>query len=101
MSAVLQSAMELATRDARTLARIANSLKNEKRVKVLKELTGGPKSLSELFEKLSTEIKYNDSLYRYLEDMVETGLVNKKYDVKRKRILYELKVDQITIDFRW
>jgi DNA-binding transcriptional ArsR family regulator len=92
--------MNLSTRDPKPLVRIASSLKNERRVKVLRELAGGQKSLSELFGKLSTEIKYNDSLYRYLEDMVETGLVDKKYDVKRKRIFYELKVDQVTIDFR-
>jgi hypothetical protein len=92
--------MDLTTRDVKSLVKIASGLRTERRVKVLRELTGGSKSLSELFVKLANEIRYKDSLYRYLEEMVDIGLVDKKYDIRRKRLLYELKVDHITIDFR-
>jgi DNA-binding transcriptional ArsR family regulator len=92
--------MDLSTRDAKSLVKIASGLRNERRVRILRELIGGPKSLSELFVRLANEIRYKDSLYRYLEEMVDIGLVDKKYDIRRKRLLYELKVDHITIDFR-
>ncbi len=68
------------------LSTVANALANEHRVDVLHLLLSEPKTVTEThdqFVEKYDEEKHRETIYRYLETLVDAGLVEKEYRSNR------------------
>ena len=53
----------------------------------------------EEFKKKYKIKKYRETLYRLLEQMVKSNLLEKEYEKESKKLVYYLKIDKIELDF--
>ena len=82
---------------------IYNLLSSKLRIMICLTLNKDELSLSEIMEyiKKSYKIKKSkEAIYRALENMVNSNLVEKKYDQNSKKLKYSLKVTKLEIDFK-
>ena len=82
---------------------IGKALSNRTRTQLLFLLTDGPKSTSSLHEEYLKEFdeeRHRESIYRELEKLVDSGIVNKQYDDELKQFLYSLDFDSLIVDFK-
>lgn len=80
--------------------KVIHALNSDTRRKILKILSDGPKNTSEVYSELSkigAGPKYRESVYRSLEILVDSGLVQKIYHPD-KGICYDFSVVKIEID---
>lgn len=78
-------------------------LSSKVRIEILNILASKSGSVKDILKELQTRsilIKYRESVYRDLEKLVGTGLVEKYYDNKDKGIRYRLLITKIQVDFR-
>jgi len=90
--------MYLDTMEVELLGKI---LKNELRRKVIKILLGKSLTAEEAFEEIKksdVDIKYRQTVYRALEDLLELGIVKKEYE-RGSGLVYSIKTDEVRIDF--
>jgi len=61
-----------------------------------------PKTSSEIFEEVKEEasVKTREAVYRALERMKESGLVEKKYDSQNNKMLYSKPFSKLAVDLR-
>jgi Fe2+ or Zn2+ uptake regulation protein len=85
----------------REISQWLKNIKSPVKLGIIKTLCEDELSLNELFEKVSPifEIKYPQTIYNYLEDMIKIGLIKKFYDNNEKLIKYKSKVKRLSIDF--
>jgi len=80
---------------------IIRALNNPMRRIILRTICENPYSINDLEEKLDAEnvdYKSRDSLYKQAELLVDAGLLEKFYDIKKKAITYNNPVTQVMID---
>lgn len=76
------------------------ALNSELRREILKIISKEPMTVIQVLEELRKrkfEVKYRESVYRALEKLVDSELVEKCY-VKEKGLCYKLKVKTLRID---
>ena len=81
---------------------MARALRSEVRVRLLKILSEGELSAIDAFRKYNEhfERKHRESIYRDLELLVACEMLKKKYDEKRKEIVYTLITPELKVNFR-
>lgn len=79
---------------------ILKGLNSETRLLIINSLKDCPKSAIEVFNDISVRagIKNRETVYRALEKLVEIKIVEKKYDLFKKKYVYKLKNDTITLN---
>jgi len=80
---------------------IAGAVNSEIRLRILETLCLGPKNLKEVIQTLETKgykMKYRETAFRSLEKLADAGLVEKTYQ-RRKGVIYNLKKNQVVINF--
>ena len=80
---------------------IAGAVNSELRLRILETLCSGPKNLKEVVQTLETKgykTKYRETAFRSLEKLADAGLVEKTYQ-RRKGVIYNLKKNQVVINF--
>ena len=84
------------------LNNFAAALRSRDRLAILQLIGSEELSAIEVHRKYSSKNpstgKHRESIYRDLEMLVEVGLLEKKYDVKRKQITYSLKTKTVEIE---
>jgi len=84
------------------VTQIGNILRSRTRVNILRIL--GEKSLRavDVYKEYKTtfkkEAKHREFIYKELERLVESGILDKKYDREIKGITYNMKVKKITVN---
>ena len=77
-----------------------SALNSELRREILKIISKEPMPVIQVLEELKKrkfDVKYRESVYRALEKLVDSGLVEKCY-IKNKGLCYKLKVKIVKID---
>ena len=79
---------------------IAKALSSETRLNLIRVIGNNTFSLSEIEErfKLLSSSLYRESIYRALEKLVETGILRKYFDAFRKKQVYAIEQNQITLN---
>lgn len=80
---------------------IARAVNSELRLRALETLCSGPKNLKEIVSALESKgykIRYRETAFRSLEKLADAGLVEKTYQ-RRKGVVYNLKKNQVVINF--
>lgn len=85
-------------REKERIIQVAKALANPARLRILEALSKGPLSGADIHRTMASSIYY-DSTYRHLELLVDSGLALKHYDQKKKRLMYSLAANQLTIIF--
>jgi Fe2+ or Zn2+ uptake regulation protein len=83
------------------LTSIGGALSNETRVKILNLISAEDKSsiaTHEEYKKRFSDSKHRETIYRELENLVESGLVEKYYDDQEQQLKYSLSHEKILID---
>lgn len=75
--------------DFTSLCPVFKSLSSRKRMDIVSVLAKGSRTLGDVVLFLGGN-DYPDAIYRHLEILVAAGLVTKKYDNGRKRVMYSL-----------
>lgn len=78
---------------------ILKGLNSKTRLLIIDALKDGPKPAIGVFNDISPEtgIKNRETIYRALEKLVEIKILEKKYDLFRKKFMYRIKNDTITL----
>jgi len=79
------------------------ALANDMRMQLLQTLSGEPLPASRVFAEtkmMGSDVRYRETVYKGLETLVSAGLVDKKYDKKKKIIVYSLVGETLSIDLR-
>jgi len=79
---------------------VISALNSELRREILKIISKEPMPVIQVLEELKKrkfDVKYRESVYRALEKLVDSGLVEKCY-IKNKGLCYKLKVKIVKID---
>jgi len=79
---------------------VISALNSELRREILKIISKEPMRVIQVLEELKKrriDVKYRESVYRALEKLVDSGLVEKCY-IKDKGLCYKLKVKIVKID---
>ena len=82
------------------IAKIISALDNDLRREILKVLAEKPYTVLEVLNRLKRkgfEVKYRETVYRALEKLVDSELVEKSY-VKEKGLCYKLCLTHLTIE---
>jgi Fe2+ or Zn2+ uptake regulation protein len=77
-----------------------SALNSKLRREILKVISKEPMTVIQVLEELKKkgfEVKYRESVYRALEKLVDSELVEKCY-IKEKGLCYKLKAKLITVD---
>ncbi|MBC7092271.1 MAG: helix-turn-helix transcriptional regulator [Nitrososphaeria archaeon] len=85
----------------RKIYKISRALSSETRLKILKIIGSSSLTLSEITEKFNNSYHthmYKESIYRELEQMVNAGILRKKYYQKDKKLKYEIAKKEIIIN---
>lgn len=80
---------------------VAHALSSETRVRLLALLHQQPMTSSDAFDVYQATFdspKYRESIYRELENLVEAGLVEKRYESGEKRLMYVVEQDIVCFD---
>jgi Fe2+ or Zn2+ uptake regulation protein len=80
--------------------KVISALNSELRREILKIISKEPMPVVQVLEELKKrkyDVKYRESVYRALEKLVDSGLVEKCY-IKNKGLCYKLKVKIVKID---
>lgn len=81
--------------------KIISALDSEIRQEIVKILGRGPGTVAEIFQEIKkngkVSVMYRESIYRALEKLVSSDLVEKYYD-KEKGICYKLSKRKIKLD---
>jgi len=80
--------------------KVISALNSELRREILKIISKEPMPVIQVLEELKKrkfDVKYRESVYRALEKLVDSGLVEKCY-IKNKGLCYKLKVKIVKID---
>lgn len=80
---------------------VAHALSSETRVRLLALLHEKKLTSSEAFELYNENYdspKRRESVYRELENLVDAGLVEKKYQSSSKKLMYAVKADTVCFD---
>lgn len=79
---------------------VLKGLSSETRLVIINSLRDNPKPAIEIFNNISPKIgiKNRETIYRALEKLVEIKILEKKYDLYKKRYLYKIKNDTITLN---
>jgi len=56
--------------------------------------------ITKLYEQNYGFKKYRETIFRALDSMLKSNLIEKLYDVNKKKILYSLRISNISIDFK-
>jgi Fe2+ or Zn2+ uptake regulation protein len=82
------------------IVKVCNGLSSIKRLKIVKVLSDGDHTATEVFRKLSQHYSkvHRETIYRDLEVLLESGLVKKSYDTTTKKLTYHLATRKIIID---
>jgi len=82
------------------LSKVISALNSKLRRDILKVLVDNPSTVGEVLDNLRNRgfnVKYRETVYRALEKLVDSGLVQKFYDGE-KGICYRLSIRQIKIE---
>lgn len=79
------------------LSKIANVLSSETNREIIKILRQKPMTNMEIYTRMKTKIVCRESIFKALKKLVNTGLVEKFYD-KKKRVRYRLFHSKYIID---
>lgn len=79
---------------------VLKGLSSETRLVIIDNLKANPKSAIEIFTDISPKIgiKNRETIYRALEKLVEIKILEKKYDFYKKKFVYKIKNDTITLN---
>lgn len=68
--------------------------------RVILSVLDKPKTSTEIFEAIKdiAKVKNRESVYKALEKLKETGIIEKKYDDQMKNIIYIRRFNEIRID---
>jgi Fe2+ or Zn2+ uptake regulation protein len=80
--------------------KVVSALNSELRREILKIISREPMTVIQVLEELRKrkfEVKYRESVYRALEKLFNSGLVEKCY-IKERGLCYKLKASLIIID---
>ena len=83
------------------ISKVIKALNSDTRRKILKILSDGSKNTAEVYSELSkigSGLRYRESVYRALEILVDSDIVQKIYH-SDKGICYDLSIVKIEIDF--
>ena len=78
---------------------VLKGLSSDTRLLIIDSLKNGPKSAIQVFNDISDNagIKNRETIYRALERLVDIQILEKKYDLNTKKILYSIKNNTITL----
>jgi len=82
---------------------VAKALSSQTRIKLLKILNNKQMSSMAIFTEYNiknNDNKHRESIYRSLEILVKAGILDKKYDVQSKEILYQIKINEVKINLK-
>ena len=79
---------------------VLKGLSSDTRLLIIESLRDYPKSAIEVFNDVSDNagVKNRETAYRALERLVEIKILEKKYDLSRKKFLYSIKNNTITLN---
>ncbi len=79
---------------------VLKGLSSETRLVIIDNLKANPKSAIEIFTDISPKIgiKNRETIYRALEKLVEIKILEKQYDFYKKKFVYKIKNDTITLN---
>jgi len=79
---------------------VLKGLGSETRLLIINSLKDNPKSAIEVFNDIATRagIKNRETIYRALEKLVEIKILEKRYDLFKKKYVYRVKNDTITLN---
>ena len=88
----MQLKQELTEDSLKEVANKCKLLGNPKHLQVLLALENRPQTLDEIHEKLQKKqiYVYRESTYKVIEKMVDSELIKKEYDQKKKKFFYKL-----------
>ncbi|MHA1252803.1 MAG: hypothetical protein ACTSVV_08530 [Promethearchaeota archaeon] len=88
-------------KEIENISKILKSISSPIKLRIINIIQENPKSLNEIQEIISKEfkIKYSQTTYKHVENLVQNNLVDKYYDKKQKVIKYKSKFRKIIIDF--
>ena len=86
----MQLKQELTEDTLKEVAKQCKVLGNPKHLQILLILENKPQTLDEIHEKLQKKHTYlhRESTYKAIEKMVDTELIKKEYDQKKKKFFY-------------
>jgi Fe2+ or Zn2+ uptake regulation protein len=82
------------------ISNVISALNSELRRQILSALSTGPMTVGQVLEEMrkrTTGARYRETVYRALEKLVDSELVQKYYE-KEKGLLYKLSVIKLTIE---
>ena len=93
--------LDLSEEELKEVSEKISSMKSKTSLRILMILKEGDMCLDEIHEVLedSGQIKYRESAYKALEKMASSGIISKRYDKDRKKIVYGLEDDFLKIEF--
>jgi Fe2+ or Zn2+ uptake regulation protein len=81
---------------------VGRALKSQTRVNIMKILSGRKLRAIDVFNeyrrKFPEKPRHRESIYTELELLLELGMLNKAYEIKRKGVVYSLKAQVIKVD---
>ena len=88
----MQLKQELTEDSLKEVAKKCKLLENPKHLQVLLVLENRPQTLDEIHEKLQKKhiYLYRESTYKVIEKMVDSELIKKEYDQKKKKFFYSI-----------
>lgn len=86
----MQLKQDLTDDTLKEVAKKCKLLGNPKHLQILLMLENGPQTLDEIHEKLLKKhtYLYRESTYKVIEKMVDSELIKKEYDQKKKKFFY-------------
>ena len=84
-----------------SIMQIASALSSETRLKLIRIISNNQLSAVEAFKiynKTYNEKKHRETIYRELESLVKSNILNKSYLKNKKKIVYELVSEKIIFD---
>jgi len=79
---------------------VLKGLGSETKLLIVNSLKNNPKSAIDVFNDISKEanIRNRETIYRALEGLVEIKILEKQYDLLKKKFIYKIKNDTITLN---
>jgi Fe2+ or Zn2+ uptake regulation protein len=82
------------------VGKIISALDSDLRREILKIVAKNPSTVLEVLQELrkrSFKVKYRETVYRAMEKLVDSGLIEKYYE-KERGLCYKISLSSITID---
>lgn len=82
---------------------VAHALSSRTRVRLMQIVLDSPVSSAEAFQRYQSQYdtpSHRESIYRELENLAETGLLEKRYESEEKELVYVARDDTVCLDMR-